>query len=247
MKVVRTIFWLSVALLALEGLLRVTYTPPYIFATPSDVFRVTLSKFPELFEALKITSAEAAGGFGIAIIFATTFAIVCSFLPAALRQSVSVAVTSVQSIPLLAIAPLLSLWFGYGYMSKAAAAAIVSVFPILTGWMSGFQSVRKDHEELFYNIGGNKLQSVWYLLIPAGLPFFFTGLRVAAPLAILGSVVGEFLGSSAGLGFKIMNNSYYLRTAEMFACIAITAALGIVAVAVISILEARILFWRGRA
>ncbi len=128
---------------------------------------------------------------------------------------------------------------------KALAAGIVCFFPLLTGWLTGLRSVDPDRLQLFDNLGASKAQVLRYLLIPFALPYFFGGVRVAMPLAILGAIVGEFVGASEGIGFQILSNSYYVRTSLMFVYVIVAAFTGWIITLAIGQLERRVLFWHG--
>jgi NitT/TauT family transport system permease protein len=163
-----------------------------------------------------------------------------------ISRIINVGAVTLQSTPLLAIAPLLSLWFGAGLGSKVAASAVICFFPLLVGWLAGAKSIDDDYMNLFDNIGATKPQRVLHLIIPSALPYFFGGLRVAASLSILGAIVGEFVGASEGLGYRILSSSYYLRTADMFAYVIVTGITGWALGEFVLLGERRVLFWRGK-
>jgi len=192
-----------------------------------------------------ITLSEAIVGLSLAIVLSSALAAATIFLPPTGARIINSIGIALQSTPLLAIAPLLSLWFGQSFISKALAACIVCFFPLLTGWLAGIRAVDEDKLQLFENLNASKFQRATFLLIPSALPFFFGGLRVAMPLALLGAIVAEFVGASEGIGFQILQNSYYVRTPAMFAYVAIAAGTGYALTTLVSVIERRILFWHG--
>ena len=132
---------------------------------------------------------------------------------------------------LVAIAPMLVVWFGWGIPSVIAAACIVSIFPVIASTLDGLQSVDPGLKELFRIYGAGKMRTWWMLGFPASLPSIFTGLRIAAGLAVIGAIVGEFVGSYGGdnapLGSVITSALKQTRTDVVFAAIILAAALGL--------------------
>lgn len=229
-----------------EVLLRLLGTPPYVFPKPSEIAMAFAKQPADVWVAWITTIKEALAGLGLAFVFSALLAGGTFFLSPHVSRIISVGAVTLQSTPLLAIAPLLSLWFGAGLGSKVAASAVICFFPLLAGWLSGAKSIDEDYTSLFDNMGASKAQRVRSLVIPSALPYFFSGLRVAAPLSILGAIVGEFVGASEGLGYRILSSSYYLRTADMFAYVIVTGITGWILSELVLVSERRLLFWRGK-
>jgi len=237
---------LAILIAVWEGALRYFGTPKYLFPKPSEI-AIAFSKQPsDVWTAWITTMKEAFAGLGITMVISAILAGSAFFLPTHISRIINVGAVTLQSTPLLAIAPLLSLWFGAGLGSKIAASAVICFFPLLAGWLTGAKSIDEDYVNLFDNMGASKAQRVRHLLVPSSLPFFFGGLRVAAPLSILGAIVGEFVGASEGLGYRILSSSYYLRTADMFAYVIVTGLTGWLISEGVLLAERRILFWRGK-
>ena len=219
--------------------------PVYLFPTPTSILTVIGNQADTIAIAWFVTTSEALTGLIAAVCFSFMLGLATLFSPVRIAQSINTTGVVLQSIPILAIAPLLNFWLGQSFTAKAAAAAIVCFFPLLTGWLAGFRSVNSDNLQLFENIGASSVQKARYLMVPMAMPYFFGGLRIAMPLALLGAIVAEFVGASQGLGFQILNNSYYLRTPEMFAYLITTGITGWVFTILVSGLEKRVLFWHG--
>lgn len=232
------IFWQSVVTLF--------SIPDYFFPSPFQVFRSFMANWVNYLQATYSTLLEAVCGLFLALVITASLG-VCFALSKTIERHISTALVAMQSIPILAVAPLLTMWFGPGFLSKVVASLLVCFFPLATGWSSGIQSVSKDEKELFYTMNASRLQIVWWLIIPRSLPFFFSGLKVAAPLSILGAIVGEFVGAIGGIGFLILSHSYYARTADMFVCIIIVAIGGITAYKCVVKLEQKIVFWQDKS
>ena len=243
---VPTLLLLALVIGGIELLLRALGVPHYVFPTPSQIWQAVVNDPYGMATAWSLTVAEALIGLGVAMMVSAALAGAAVILPGTVARVINNIGIAVQSTPLLAIAPLLSLWLGQSVAAKAAAAAIVCFFPLLTGWLTGIRAVTPEHLQLFDNLNANVIQRARFLLIPMALPYFFSGLRVATPLALLGAIVGEFVGASEGIGFRILSNSYYVRTGPMFAYVILAAVTGwIFSVAIIQ-LEKRLLFWHGQ-
>ena len=241
---ISVILMLIIPLVIVELSLRVTSTPDYILPRPTDIWSAFFEQEQTAMESLYVTTKAVLVGLISAIILSTVLAIVALFAPL-MASFISVYSGIFQCIPLLAIVPLLSLWFGHGLLTKVVAVTIACFFPLLSGWLAGFRAVSTENRQLFENMHANKRQRAMYLMIPSALPYFFSGLRVAAPLALLGAIIAEFLGSSEGLGFQILNNSYYLRTPVMFAYLYLVGGIGAGLVFFFTEAEECFLFWHG--
>lgn len=236
-----------VLLWLLEILIPVFGIPNYLFPRPSEIGLSMVKNFKMITQSLAITAGEAGCGLLLAVVLSFPLAVITLMLPRTAVKIVTGIGVAFQSMPLLAIAPLLTLWFGHAYFSKGVAAMIVCFFPLLTGWLSGFASISAEQFQLFENMGASKLQAARFLYVPLALPYFFGGLRVAMPLALIGAIVAEFVGSSNGLGFQILQTSYYLKTSDMFAYIIITAVTGWLLTLLVAAIERKALFWRASA
>lgn len=244
-KAIKGLLSVSMLLGLIEVTLLLSETPSFFFPKPSEIFLAIAPQFGGATIAWAITTSEALVGLTMAIVASSLLAGLTVFLPSRIVSLVNSIGTVIQSTPLLAVAPLLSLWFGQSFGAKSAAACIACFFPLLSGWLAGLRSVDPDQLQLFENLRVNNIQRIRHLLIPAALPYFFGGLRVAVPLSLLGAIIGEFIGSSEGIGFRILSSSYYIRTPLMFAYIIIAASTGWVLSALIAVLERKLLFWHG--
>ena len=131
-----------------------------------------------------------------------------------------------QVVPKLALAPLFIVWFGFGMTSTVVITALICFFPLMENTLTSLQQVNPQKLELFRMLGATRLQTLWRLKIPAGLPGIMAGFRVAAVLALVGAVVGEFIGSSQGLGALIIASQSMMDTPLMFAVLVIITLLG---------------------
>ena len=149
-----------------------------------------------------------------------------------------------QAIPVVAIAPLLVIWFGPGMFSKVLICALIVFFPVLVNTVVGLRAVPENLRDLMRSLQANRFQMLRYLEIPASLPVFLGGLRIGATLAVIGAVVGEFVGSDRGLGFLINVGRGQYDTALVFVAIFALVALALALYGVVLLLESRLLAWQ---
>ncbi|MFX3623616.1 MAG: ABC transporter permease [Ectobacillus sp.] len=149
-----------------------------------------------------------------------------------------------QTIPITALAPLFVLWFGYSIWSKVVVAVLITFFPIAVNTFDGFRSTKKEWEELMVIYGAGKRDIFLKLQIPAALPYFFSALKVAVPLSVIGAAIGEWLGAQAGLGYFSKRMMTQLDGAGVFAPILLLSLLAICFVIVVSLLEKKFVGWR---
>ena len=216
--------------------------PAYIIPSPTEIGGELVVEGPELVEDLAWTMLEAILGFlfgsGIAILTAVIFV----HVPIVERAAFPWAIV-LQTVPIIAIAPLLTIWFGFGLMPKVTISAIICFFPVLVNTTRGLRAVSSEAFELMRVLSASRLQILRRLRIPSSLPFVFAGLRVAATLSVIGAIVAEFTGSDRGIGYVIVQASYRLDTRLMFAAIVLSCLGGILFFGFIGWLERRALRW----
>lgn len=234
----------AVTILIWQSVVMSTHLPGYILPRPVQVAHEFLETPWQFARATGRTVAEGLCGLGVALGLTTAVGLAFA-ISAFVERHVSAYLVSLQSIPVLAVAPLLTLWFGPGFWSKVAAAVLVCFFPLATAWSVGIRSITNEERDLFRTMGASGLQTVRWLVVPRTLPFFFGGLRVAAPLSILGAIVGEFVGATGGLGFLILSSSYYAQTANMFVCIILIGLISLSAYKIVLAVEKSVIFWQG--
>jgi NitT/TauT family transport system permease protein len=152
-----------------------------------------------------------------------------------------------QSLPKVALAPLLVIWFGFGIEGKVMITSVITFFPMLINSMSGYRSVEPDRIDLARSCNASEAQIFWKIILPSSMPFLFAGLGVSSVLALLGAIVGEFVGARAGLGILLMQYQQSMQIAPVFAVLIILAVLGFLMNGVIQLLERRYCFWAQRS
>ena len=150
---------------------------------------------------------------------------------------------ALQSMPKIAIAPLIVIWFGYGASSKVIIAAMISFFPILVNVVVGLRSCDASKLDLLRSLSASKWQIFWYLRLPNALPFIFAGFNIAIIFSILGAIVGEFVGGEAGLGFLIVAANTTLDVSQVFAVLIVLATLGVTVFIGLQFVHRKVVFW----
>ena len=149
-----------------------------------------------------------------------------------------------QTIPTTALAPLFVLWFGYSIWGKVLVTVLITFFPITITVFDGFQSVKTEMEELLFTFGASPAQIFWKLKVPAVLPYFFSAIKMAVPLSIIGAAIGEWLGAQNGLGYFSRRMMTQLDGAGVFAPILLLSVVAMIFVWLVTLLEKKMIRWR---
>nr|VFJ99500.1 MAG: NitT/TauT family transport system permease protein [Candidatus Kentron sp. H]VFK00081.1 MAG: NitT/TauT family transport system permease protein [Candidatus Kentron sp. H]VFK04404.1 MAG: NitT/TauT family transport system permease protein [Candidatus Kentron sp. H] len=216
--------------------------PEYLLPAPSVVFSRLFSIKAVLLTHTAYTAFESALGFitgsalGIllAVLFVHSRTLELGIYPYAI---------ALKTAPIVAIAPLLIVWFGNGLLPKVIVAAIISFFPVVVNTTKGLRNVDPEAFDLFDSMSATQSQIFFKLRVPSALPYLFSALRISSTLAVIGAIVGEFAGSDRGLGFFIMISSHRLETVDMFVGILFSSLLGILFFYGIALLEKIVVPW----
>jgi NitT/TauT family transport system permease protein len=233
------IVFFSGLVLAWQAFVVAADVPEYLLPSPLAIL-FTLDR--SLLTEIGYTASEALCGFVIASALA--------FVGAALfvrfrtiEQGLFPFAITLKTTPIVAIAPLLVLWLGTGWWSKVAAATLISFFPVLVNTVKGLKAPEADFQDLFRTMRADQSQIFRKLRIPYCLPYFFSALKISSSLAIVGAIVGEFVGAEHGLGYLIVISSAHLETAVVFQAIGAAALIGITMFYLLEFLENRFVFW----
>jgi NitT/TauT family transport system permease protein len=216
--------------------------PAYLLPPPSAIFHVIVDEFPRLLEHGWVTLYEMLLGYGLAVLVAVPLAIA---ITASQRFDRFVMPTLLffQVVPKVAIAPLFLVWFGVGALPKVLVAFLISFFPIVIDAAVGLRSMSTEMNDLARSMGATRMQVFAQFRLPTSLPYLFSGLKVAATLAVAGAVVGEFVGADKGLGYLLLVTNSNLETALMFATIVALTIIGLVFFYLVEFLEALLIPW----
>jgi NitT/TauT family transport system permease protein len=234
-RVVPPLIPFVVITLALEWMVRSGAAPSYLVPAPSAVLRALLDSRDELAAAMAKTSAAALIGFALSTLTGIAVAVLLSSSRAIQRAFYPYAVFF-QTVPIIAIAPLLVIWFGYGMKTVIASAFIVSIFPVIANTLTGLLSTDPALRDLFQMYGASAGVTLVKLRFPAALPQILTGLRVASGLAVIGAIVGEFIGGQ-GLGSVVDVARTQQRVDKVFAAVLLASVLGLALFGLINLIS----------
>jgi len=236
---------LLLVLLGWEALSRFSGLPVFILPSPVLVWERFLRALADgsLLRHTSATLAEVLLGLLAGTVFATLIGYVIA-KSRMFEQLVSPLLIASQAIPIVAIAPLLVIWFGPGMFSKALICGLIVFFPVLVNTVVGLRAVPHSLDELMRSLRASRWQRLRYLEIPAALPIFLGGLRIGATLSVIGGVVGELIGANSGLGFLINVARGQYDTALVFVAVFTLVALALSLYGIILLLEKRFLAWQ---
>ncbi len=227
------------------ALARVLGLPAFILPGPGLVWARFLHSLREgqLLRHLSVTLMEVIAGLCIGGLAASVLGYLLAKSPT-LEKLVSPYLVASQSIPMVAVAPLLVIWFGPGILSKILICSLTVFFPILVNTVVGLREVPQDLRDLMRSLQASKGQIFWKLEVPAALPIFLGGLRVGATLSVIGAVVGELVGSDRGLGFLINIGRGQYDTALVFVAVLTLGGMAMALYSIVLLIETKFLSWQ---
>ncbi|MFS0635452.1 ABC transporter permease [Mesobacillus foraminis] len=216
----------------------------FILPAPSGII-IRLWELKEIlfFEHLPATSLIILFGLSISVFLGVSLAIWMHASQVAERAFYPIIISS-QMIPIIALAPIFVLWFGYSIWSKVVVTVLITFFPITVSTFDGFRSSSKELKELLLTMGAGKKDIFMKLNVPSALPYFFSGLKVAVTLSVIGAAIGEWLGAQAGLGYFSRRMMTQFDGAGVFAPIVLLSVIGICLFLLVNLLEKYVLKWR---
>jgi NitT/TauT family transport system permease protein len=227
-----------------EGAIRFLKVPSFIVPAPSAVMLALWSGLSSglYFSHALITASEAIAGFVIGSLLGLAIGTIIVVFPT-MERIIYPYVVALQTVPKVAIAPLMVVWFGFGMISKVLVVALVSLFPVLVNVIAGLRAVDQDRLDLLGALSASRWQVFRYLRFPNALPFIFAGLNTAIVLSVIGAIVGEFVGANQGLGFLILQANYQLDIAGAFSLFVVLSIMGVALHWTLRWVERRCVFW----
>jgi NitT/TauT family transport system permease protein len=219
--------------------------PTFILPDPLSVFNelIEIALSGTLGKHSAATLLEIAGGLALGLTVATVLGYILAKSPF-LERLIGPYLAAAQSIPAVAIAPLLIIWFGSGQLSKVLICALIVFFPVLVNTIVGIRSVDPGLKMLMRSLRANRWQTFVMLEVPAALPVLLGGLKIGVVLAVIGAVVGEFVGADRGLGYLINLSKGLFNTPLMFAALITLSVISLTLYVIVSGLEYWLLAWR---
>ncbi len=233
---------LGSVLLFWEIVVSIKKVPIYLLPPPSLIFKTLWLQRLHYARSSLVTLGEALAGLGLGMLIGT-FSAVSITLWQHLERGVLVLAILIKATPMVAIAPLLIIWFGFGPVPKIIITALMTFFPVLINVHAGLHAVDPAILALFHSLHANRVEVFRYVRWPSALPYIFAALKVVGPLAIVGAVVAEWAGASAGLGRAMWLAYANLNMPALFAAILCSAAMGIGIYLAINKLEDRVITW----
>jgi NitT/TauT family transport system permease protein len=229
-------------LLICEVLVRAFQLPEFVMPAPSAVFEVLFTHQAQLFAATLVTAEEVAYGFFMSAIVGALVALVIARFDR-FGQALYPLVVLFQTVPKIALAPLFILWFGYDLAPKVTLIVVMAFFPVALNMLVGLQSVDPNLVALLRSVGASRGEILRRVQIPHSLPYLMAGLKVAVTLGVIGAIVGEFAGASAGLGYMIQFASTQMQTSLVFAALIQVSVLGLIFYYLVELAERHYIDW----
>lgn len=215
---------------------------PATLPSPARIFGQGWENRAELWDHTLPTLQETVLGFGLSFIAAWLVAVLLDFSAAARRGLYPLLVAS-QTIPIVAVAPLLIIWFGFGLLPKLLVVTLTTFFPLAANLAAGFAATDREAMRLLRSLGAGRLRAFRLVRVPSAMPYFFAGLRVSITYAVVGAVFAEYAGAESGLGIYMQAQKSAFRTDLVFAAVAVTALLSVALFGATYLLQRLVLPW----
>jgi len=241
---------LLVGLIVWEAATRGGLVPPFILPAPTAIVDRLFTSASVLAPHVWVTATEIVIGFILAVVGGVGLAIATVYVPA-FERAVYPWIVASQAIPKVAVGPLIVMWLGFGLLPKVFIAFLIAFFPVMIDTVIGLRSVEAESISLMRSMGATRWQTFVLLSLPSAMPNIFAGMKVAATLAIVGAIVGEFIGANEGLGYVLIFANGTFDTTLIFAALVLISILALICYAAVGFVEDSFIWWhvskRGRA
>ena len=242
MRVFPPALLILILLVLWEGATRLLQIDAYLLPSPLDIARAGLDAQNLLGQHIWQTTKETLSGFALALVVGLSLSLLIDASSVARDALYPILVVS-QTIPTIAIAPLLVIWFGYGIWPKVIVVGLVCFFPIVVNTADGLRSADPDLIALLRTMGASRRDTFFKVRLPGAMPTIYSGVKIAITYSVVGAILGEWVGGSKGLGIFMLRSSNSFRTDWVFVSIAITAILSVSLFGLVAILERATLPW----
>jgi len=233
---------IMILLILWEAGVRIKHIPEWILPAPSQIVAAVIESNQLLIFHSKTTVLEAAYGFILSIAIALLIAFILDSLPV-LKRAINPLFVISQTIPLIVLAVLLPLWFGWGMLPKVLIVILVCFFPIVISLLTGLESVDPDQLSLFRSLGASGLETFRIVKFPAAMPSFFSGLRISATYSIMAAVISEWVGAQRGLGYYMTIQQKNFSIDKVLAAVIIICLLSLLLVKIVDMAEYLLVPW----
>ena len=216
---------------------------PLLVPSPSEIATALYEDRAILAENALVTLTEVVAGFGLAVLLGVGAAVLLH-LNEPLRRAAYPVVVASQTIPVIVIAPILVVWFGYGIGPKLAVIALICFFPLAVNTLDGLRSVPRELTDMMRSLDARRSRILLDVELPAALPYLFSGAKIAVAVAVIGAVFGEWVGASSGLGYLMLQDNAQLETARLFASVFLLSAIALTLFGLVALLERLAIRWR---
>ncbi len=234
---------LALFFVAWEIAVLVSDTPAWMLPKPSAVWESFVDNRALLWRHTRVTLVEVLLGFGVALVAGVAIGVLID-TSSIVERAVYPLIIASQTIPMVVLAPLLLIWFGYGLTPKVIVAALIAFFPITVSTVDGLRAADREVMSMLRAFGASRWERFRMAKLPAALPSIFSGARIGIAVSVIAAVFGELVGASAGLGYLMQRDSSQFQTARVFAAIFILALMGVGLFGLIGLLEKLLLPWR---
>ncbi|MGI6155965.1 MAG: ABC transporter permease [Enterococcus lemanii] len=217
--------------------------PSFMLPSPIQVGQAFIQDFSLLAFHARVTLIEAALGLVLGVFFGVVVAIVMDHFEK-VKEAVYPLLVLTQTVPTIAVAPLLTIWFGFGIFPKVVLIVVTIFFPVAVAMLNGFSSVDQDELRLMHSMGANTRQILWHVKLPASLGDFFSALKIGVTYAVIGAVISEWLGGFEGLGVYMTRVRKSYAFDKMFAVILLISLISLLLMAVVNLLEKIAMPWK---
>jgi putative hydroxymethylpyrimidine transport system permease protein len=214
----------------------------FLVPSPAEIGRSLWEDRSLLADNAWVTFGEVVAGFAAALVLGIATAVALHLSPLLRRVSYPLVIAS-QTIPVIVIAPILVVWFGFGIGPKIAIIALICFFPITVNTLDGLATVPIDQRKLMRSLGAGRLRVLGSLELPTALPFLISGAKIAAAVAVIGAVFGEWAGANEGLGHLMLVDNARLEVARLFAAMVWLSAMAIALFGCLTLIERRVAWW----
>jgi ABC-type nitrate/sulfonate/bicarbonate transport system permease component len=239
------LFAVIIILLAWEALVRFFNVPEWLLPGPIQIWHTLIESWSLMLVHAQATMIESLLGFSLAIILALIITFVMNELPLVRRAFYPIIITS-QTIPIVSVAPLFVIWFGYGLLPKIIVVALVCFFPIAISLLNGLAAVDRDYLQLFESMQASRWDTFRLVTFPLAMPSFFAGLKISAAYSVMGAVIGEWLGAKEGLGYYMTLAQHSFRVDRVFAAIVLITIFSMFLFVLVSITEKLVIPWNDK-